>query len=49
MQKQAFAWFWIPHIAKLQMMLPLGFFALLLYCSQLSGWGPLGHVSVDML
>ena len=26
MQKQAFAWFWIPHIAKVQMMSPLAFF-----------------------
>ena len=26
MQKQTFAWFWIPHIAKVQMMSPLALF-----------------------
>ena len=26
MQKQGFAWFWIPHIAKVQMMSPLALF-----------------------
>ena len=32
MQKQAFAWFWIPHIAKLQMMSPLGLFCDIQVC-----------------
>ena len=32
MQKQAFAWFWIPHIAKVQMMSRVAFFCNIEVC-----------------